>query len=231
MKTEGGVNGAELAFFETVGFRSFNFALLQKLNAIEHAITGYSELSLQATDKKIPKKLQQSLTELTTVVATLQKLLELQRQYRDDEVSTVHPEILLHRLHSQFGWPKNSATTYRNLLVAVAENTLPLILAQLFELEKVPFKGMQMSFRRRDSSVVMRFFTPKFLWTKSSVYSVYHQKNFCTPQLSDSLEIILLRANLCILQKYHIELSITALQPQSLYVRLPSVRQLQAFAL
>jgi hypothetical protein len=48
--------------------------------------------------------------------------------------------------------------------------------------------------------------------------------------MTDNLDLIVLKACICVLQKYQIKLSISSLQPNSLYIHMPAARQLQVFA-
>jgi hypothetical protein len=231
MSVEGTKHHREVTFFESTGFRALIFAVLLKLTTIEDSIAGYSDLAKQNPSPKTIRNLQKSTTQLGHVVASLQKLLDLQEQYKNLTATTVHPEVLLQSLHTNFAWPKNRITTYNTLLVTIVEPAVTLVLAQLFELEKVSYRNITCSFRRRGDKVILRIYTPHFLWTSAHINTLYRQKNNCIPQLTDTLDIIVLRAGLCVLQKHNIHVSITTLQPQSIYIHLPAARQLQAFAL
>lgn len=230
MLLEGKANQKNLVFFEASGFREFNFALLQKLNSVQQTVSGYSELTATRPDKEAERRLKQSLTQLSSVVDSLQILLQLTRVYDNAEVLTIHPEKLFKTLASQHRWPQTSSTTYQTLLVSVAEQAFVEVLAQLFSLEKVPLKNLSVSFRRREATIVVRIYTPKFNWVSSQINGLAKQADFCHPKMSDSLNIILIRACMCVLQKYQISLSISAIQHQSLYVHLPAARQMRVFA-
>lgn len=228
---EGTIRRRDVAFFESSSFRAFNFALLQKLTAVEQSVQGYSDLIKTNPSPATLRKLQKSIAELSEVVQALQKLLDLARAYKTAEINVAHPEVILKDLHSNFHWPKSSSSTYSKLLVTIVEDAISLVIAQIFQLEKASLKGLKVAFRRRENNVVMSLNTPYFSWVNSSVNTLLKQKDVCNLQLSDSLNTIVMRAGLCVLKKNSVELFITPLHSNSLYIHLPAARQLQAFAL
>lgn len=228
---EGTIRRRDVAFFESSSFRAFNFALLQQLTIIEQTVLGYSDLVSTNPSPATLSKLQKSMSELSNVVLALQKILDLARAYRTTETSVAHPEVILKDLHSNFDWPNTEISTYNKLLVTIVEDAISQVISQIFQLENASLKDLTVAFRRRENKVVMSLKTPHFSWKASSLYMLFRQKDACNLQLSDSLKTIVLRAGLCVLQKNSVELYITPLQPNTLYIHLPAARQLQAFAL
>lgn len=228
MHMEGNIREKSAAFFESPGFRTFNFALLERLNTIEHTTRGFAELDLK--EPATQKKLKTSLKKLSSVVTTLQQLLEISSSFKTAELQTLHPEKIFEHLHLDYTWPRVDIKTYQSLLVSVPDNVLVSLLNQIFAIENISLHALSIMFRRRQSSVVVRVLTPKANWLDTHLVTILRQNDVCLPLQSDSLEVILLRAMLCVLQNYEIELSINTRQPNCLYIYLPSARQLQVFA-
>lgn len=225
---EGNIGEKSTAFFESPGFKTFNFALLERLSTIQHTTQGFSELDL--TETKTQKKLKASLKKLDTVVMTLQQLLDISTSYKTAEIQTIHPEKIFHILHQKHSWPKLQTNTYQSLLVSIPDELLANLLQEIFTIEKASRSNLAVSFRRRESKVVVRLFTPKTDWVSSRLYGILKDKNACLPLQSDSLETIILRAIVCVLETYDVKLRITGRQPNSVYFSLPSARQLEVFA-
>ncbi len=228
MHMEGNIGKKSAAFFESPGFKPFNFALLERLSSIQHTTQGFAELDL--SNSITQKKLKASVKKLDSVVAALQRLLEISSSFQTSSTQTLHPEKLFVLLHENYGWPKVQQTTYQSLLVSIPDTMLAPLLHEIFRIEKVPVSNLSVTFRRRFSNVVIRLANPKADWLNTNIFSILQKGNICLPLQSDSLEVILLRAILCVLQEYDIRLSINTRLPSCLYLYLPSARQLQVFA-
>ncbi len=228
MHMEGNIRRVSAAFFESPGFRTFNFALLERLSNIQHTTKGFTELDLSRPANQ--KKLKLSLKKLNSVVESLQQLLDISQAFKSAELQTIHPEKVFVLLHRNYGWAAMPPSTYQSLLVTVPEKALAALLAQIFVIEKVATHKVSVTFRRRQSNVVVRIYTPKSSWVHSQLSTILRQGDACLPLQSDTLEVILLRAVICVLQNFDIQLSIFSRQQNCLYVYLPSARQMQVFA-
>ena len=225
---EGNIGEQNTAFFESPGFRTFNFALLERLSTIQHTTLGFAELDLRSYDTQ--KKLKTSLKKLDTVVESLQQLLEISKAFNSASVQTIHPETILEDLFRENSWPKVEIKTYQSLLVIIPLKTFVTLLAQMFAIEQISLNNFSVGFRRRQSNVIMRITTPKTHWLRTNLEKILRQNDVCLPMQSDSLDVILLRAIVCVLHNYHIQLSINRRQPECIYFYLPSARQMQVFA-